>query len=76
MEGEQKLLILYASQTGNALDAAERIAREAERRGCPVTLLSIDCFNAVCSIFLSFPITLDFMFLRGFVPKNLDFWIK
>ncbi|RVX06520.1 NADPH-dependent diflavin oxidoreductase 1 [Vitis vinifera] len=43
---KQKLLILYASQTGNALDAAERIAREAERRGCPVTLLSIDCFNA------------------------------
>ncbi|KAJ9682909.1 hypothetical protein PVL29_018769 [Vitis rotundifolia] len=42
---KQKLLILYASQTGNALDAAERIAREAERRGCPVTLLSIDCFN-------------------------------
>ena len=66
MEVKQKLLILYASQTGNALDAAERIAREAERRGCPVILLSIDCFNAVCPIFPSFPIPLDFLFLCGF----------
>ncbi|GAB2216809.1 hypothetical protein Drorol1_Dr00024589 [Drosera rotundifolia] len=42
----QKLLILYATQTGNAMDAAERIAREAECRGCPaVSLLSIDQFD-------------------------------
>lgn len=38
-------MILYASQTGNALDAAERVGREAERRGCPVSLLSIDHFD-------------------------------
>lgn len=43
----KKLLILYASQTGNAMDAAERLGREAERRGCPVTLRSIDDFDAV-----------------------------
>ncbi|KAK7850984.1 nadph-dependent diflavin oxidoreductase 1 [Quercus suber] len=40
-----KLVILYATQTGNALDAAERVAREAERRGCPVILLSIDEYD-------------------------------
>ncbi|KAM4131608.1 hypothetical protein ACJW30_01G187800 [Castanea mollissima] len=40
-----KLVILYATQTGNALDAAERVAREAERRGCPVMLLSIDEYD-------------------------------
>lgn len=45
MEKKHKLLILYASQTGNAMDAAERIAREAERRGCPVSLLSLDRFD-------------------------------
>lgn len=40
---ENELLILYASQTGNAMDAAERLGREAERRGCPtVSILSMD----------------------------------
>lgn len=43
-----KLLILYASQTGNAMDAAERLSREAEHRGCPaVSVLSIDEFQPV-----------------------------
>lgn len=41
-----KLLILYATQTGNALDAAERIGREAERRGCAASVRSIDDFDA------------------------------
>ncbi|KAJ0087056.1 hypothetical protein Patl1_08378 [Pistacia atlantica] len=41
-----KLLILYASQTGNALDAAERVGREAERRGCSVVIRSMDDFDA------------------------------
>lgn len=46
-ENTSKLLILYASQTGNALDAAERIGREAEHRGCTVKVFSIDEFDAV-----------------------------
>ncbi|XP_052195718.1 NADPH-dependent diflavin oxidoreductase 1 isoform X2 [Diospyros lotus] len=46
MQDKGKLLILYASQTGNALDAAERLGREAERRGCPVRLFSVDEFDA------------------------------
>lgn len=47
MEDKVMLLILYASQTGNAMDAAERLGREAERRGCPVAVLSTDQFDAV-----------------------------
>lgn len=40
------LLILYASETGNAIDAAEQVGREAERRGCPyVSVLSVDEFH-------------------------------
>lgn len=46
-EKPKKLLILYASETGNAIDAAERLGREAERRGCPVLLLSVDDFDPV-----------------------------
>ncbi|KAF8010212.1 hypothetical protein BT93_J0985 [Corymbia citriodora subsp. variegata] len=42
----KKLLILYATQTGNAMDVAERIGREAERRGCPASLLSVDEYDA------------------------------
>ncbi|XP_041007618.1 NADPH-dependent diflavin oxidoreductase 1 isoform X2 [Juglans microcarpa x Juglans regia] len=45
MEDRPKLLILYATQTSNALDAAERVGREAERRGCPVKLLSMDEYD-------------------------------
>ncbi|CAB4304916.1 unnamed protein product [Prunus armeniaca] len=44
-ERPKKLLILYATQTGNALDVAERVGREAERRGCPVHLISIDQYD-------------------------------
>ncbi|KAH6799268.1 Flavodoxin family protein [Perilla frutescens var. frutescens] len=43
---ENQLLILFASQTGNAMDAAERLGREAERRGCPsVAVLPMDEFH-------------------------------
>ncbi|TQD77230.1 hypothetical protein C1H46_037237 [Malus baccata] len=42
----KKLLILYATQTGNALYVAERVGRETERRGCPVHLLSLDQYDA------------------------------
>ena len=44
-----RLLVLYASQTGNAMDAAERVGREAERGGCPaVDVLSMDSFDPSC----------------------------
>ena len=47
MEKARSLLILYATETGNALDAAERLGREAERRSCPVRLFSLDGFHPV-----------------------------
>ncbi|MBA0548577.1 hypothetical protein Golob_019668, partial [Gossypium lobatum] len=53
MEMKSKtLLILYATQTGNALDVAERIAREAERRACTVVIRSTDDYDAVFWRFL------------------------
>lgn len=45
MEEKPRLLILYASQTGNAEDAAERIGREAERRHCSSLVLSVEEFD-------------------------------
>jgi len=45
MSPSGRLLVLYASQTGNAMDAAE-----AERVGCPaVDVLSMDSFDPVSS---------------------------
>lgn len=46
MKDQPELLILYATQTGNAQDAAERLGREAELRGCVVRLLSMDEYDA------------------------------
>ncbi|KAL6614567.1 hypothetical protein ACP70R_036837 [Stipagrostis hirtigluma subsp. patula] len=47
--GGVRLLVLYASQTGNAMDAAERVGREAERGGCPaVDVLPMDRFDPRC----------------------------
>uniref|UniRef100_A0ACD5W444 Uncharacterized protein n=1 Tax=Avena sativa TaxID=4498 RepID=A0ACD5W444_AVESA len=44
-----RVVVLYASQTGNAMDAAERVGREAERGGCPaVDVLSMDSFDPSC----------------------------
>ncbi|KAK3014749.1 hypothetical protein RJ639_009904 [Escallonia herrerae] len=53
MEAKPKLLVLYASQTGNAVDATERLRREVERRGCPATVMSTHDYEAV-----SFPPTI------------------
>lgn len=45
MELKRRLLILYASQTGNAQDVAERIGREAERQHLPSVIISTDNFD-------------------------------
>ncbi|KAK2399579.1 NADPH-dependent diflavin oxidoreductase [Trifolium repens] len=45
MQHRHKLLILYATETGNSLDAAERLAREAERRACPINILSLHQYD-------------------------------
>lgn len=51
MEKSRSLLILYATETGNALDAAERLGREAEKRGCPIRILSLDEFDPVSELY-------------------------
>ena len=44
------LVILYASQTGNAMDVAQRVGRQAKCGGClDVDVLSMDSFNPVRS---------------------------
>lgn len=48
MGEKPRLLILYASQTGNAQDAAERIGREAERRCCQALVVSMEDFDVRC----------------------------
>lgn len=44
---ERDLLILYATETGTALDAAEQIVREALRRLFSVRLCSVDEYPVV-----------------------------
>jgi sulfite reductase alpha subunit-like flavoprotein len=41
------LLILYATETGNAYDVAQIVAREAKRRHFLVTLASVDEYPVV-----------------------------
>lgn len=43
---ERKLLILYATETGNSLDAAERIAREARRRHFQCKVAGVDEYQS------------------------------
>lgn len=44
---ERKLLVLYASQTGTALDVAERIGRDAKRRHFAVKVFAMDSYDKV-----------------------------
>jgi sulfite reductase alpha subunit-like flavoprotein len=44
---ERAILILYATETGNSLDAAERIAREARRWHFHTRLASTDAYPLV-----------------------------
>ncbi|KAI3712928.1 hypothetical protein L1987_71498 [Smallanthus sonchifolius] len=75
MEKTRPLLILYATETGNALDAAERLGREAERRGCPVHILSLDEFDPSslpCEKFVIFVVSTTG---QGDTPNSMKaFW--
>lgn len=46
-EHERDILILYATETGNALDVAEQIVHEARRRLFSVRLASVDAYPLV-----------------------------
>ena len=48
--GERAILILYATETGNSLDAAERIAREVRRWHFHTRLASTDTYPLVSRI--------------------------
>ena len=41
------LLVLYATETGNSQDVAERLGREVRRRGGKCVLMSMDTFDVV-----------------------------
>lgn len=42
-----RLLILFASETGNTQDAAERVGREIRRRGSRCVVQSMDRYDVV-----------------------------
>lgn len=49
-EAERPLLVLYATETGNAHDVAERITREAKRRYFHVKLANVEEYLVVSVI--------------------------
>ena len=55
---ENKVTILYATQTGNSKDVSERITRDAIKRGYSVELYSLETYdkarlpNERCVIFV------------------------
>lgn len=72
----ERLVVLYASQTGNAIDAAERIGREAEQGGCPaVDVLSVDCVNPSCLPGNRYVVFVVSTMGQGDPPDSMkDFW--
>lgn len=47
VEDERALTVLYATQSGNAQDVAERIGRQARRRHVHARLYSMDEYDIV-----------------------------
>lgn len=43
----EKVVVLYASETGNAQDTAERVGREFRRHGRRCTVMSMEMFDIV-----------------------------
>ena len=44
------LLILYATETGNSQDVAERLGRDVRRKGGRCVLMSMDTFDVVSPV--------------------------
>ncbi|KAL5722167.1 multidrug-resistance type transporter [Ranunculus cassubicifolius] len=75
LESRRRFLILYASQTGNALDVAERVGREAERMGFPAVVLSMDDFNASFLPYEKIVIIIASTTGQGDIPDSMKvFW--
>jgi sulfite reductase alpha subunit-like flavoprotein len=54
-----KVVILYASETGNSQDTAERVGREFRRYGKRCTVMSMELFDVVSQIALDVKIPAD-----------------
>ena len=50
---ERSLLILYATETGNSQDCADRIARECRRIAFQCRVVSVDEYDLVSAAMLS-----------------------
>jgi sulfite reductase alpha subunit-like flavoprotein len=48
------VVILYASETGNAQDAAERVGREFRRYGRKAIVMSMDVFDIVSILCITY----------------------
>lgn len=71
VEHKTRFLILYATQTGNALDVAERIGREAERMGCPAVLLSMDEYDISCLLYETTVVFIASTTGQGDIPDSM-----
>ncbi|KAF0919055.1 hypothetical protein E2562_028278 [Oryza meyeriana var. granulata] len=73
---DSRLLVIYASQTGNAMDAAERVGRQAERGGCPaVDVLPMDSFDPSCLLNERFVVFVVSTTGQGDPPDSMKgFW--
>lgn len=72
---EPGLLILYGSQTGTAQDTAQRIGRQAKRRGLRVQILALDDYNVAALISESVVIFVCSTTGQGDPPDNMrTFW--
>ena len=49
-ELERRLLILYATETGNAQDIGDKVARAARRLQFRSRIMSVDCYSLVCRL--------------------------
>ncbi|XP_075935768.1 NADPH-dependent diflavin oxidoreductase 1 isoform X1 [Anarhichas minor] len=69
------LLVLYGSQTGTAQDAAQRIARQAQRRQLQVRVLPLDNYNVANLISESLVVFVCSTTGQGDPPDNMTvFW--
>ncbi|XP_072310185.1 NADPH-dependent diflavin oxidoreductase 1 [Eucyclogobius newberryi] len=72
---EEALLILFGSQTGTAQDTAQRIARQAKRRGLNVRTMPLDGYNIATLISEATVVFVCATTGQGDPPDNMtNFW--
>lgn len=50
-EEDRSLLIVFATETGNAQDAADHVARQCRRIAFQCRVANVDTFSLVCRLF-------------------------